>query len=309
VGCVICGQTGDIAPADKRMYAFRDVTSTVSSIPLITASIVCKKAAEGLRALVLDCKVGRAAFMSTLDRCTELARTMVSAGSNLGITTSALVTRMDDPLGRAVGNALEVAECIALMREPDMQSEVLTLVSAQGARLLRDAGLAASIAEGEAQIARVLADGSALAKFREMVAAQGGDPAVCDAGDGFPAMARAAHVHAVRAPRAGVVAGIDAMAIAKGCMRLGAGRFREGEAIDHAVGVIFERKRGDAVAEGDPWVQVHHNGKDGVCPAEALALIESALELAAPGATVKRPGLVVGCVEFADGQAKFTPQE
>lgn len=266
-GLGLIGQTPEIAPADKRLYALRDVTATIESVPLIAASVMSKKLAEGSRALVLDVKCGRGAFMKTLDDARGLARALVAIGTAHGVRTEAFVTAMDHPLGTAVGNALEVAECIEVLAgggPPDLR----TLVETLGGRALELAGRAAGPDEARARIRSVLDDGRARATLRAMVDAQGGDPRVIDEPARLP---RAAVVTTVAADRAGVVAAIDAEAVGRAAVLLGAGRDRAGDPVDHAAGLRLRVQPGDRVAPGAPLFDLHHNGAARLDEARALA--------------------------------------
>jgi pyrimidine-nucleoside phosphorylase len=250
IGCALIGQTRDLAPADKKLYALRDVTATVECLPLICASIMSKKMAEGIDALVLDVKFGGGAFMKTLPEARALAEAMCAIGNAMGRPTRALLTRMDQPLGHAVGNAVEVAESIACLRgESGPESaDLMEVTYALGAEMLLLAGVAASADEGRARLATTIRDGSALAKFREIVTAQGGDPRVCD--DPAAVLPRAKYTVEARASRAGFVREVDAMAVALGALRLGAGRIRAEDTVDHAVGFTRLVKIGDRVEAG-----------------------------------------------------------
>jgi pyrimidine-nucleoside phosphorylase/thymidine phosphorylase len=253
VGCALVGQTDDLAPADRRMYALRDVTATVESIPLITASILSKKLAEGIDALVLDVKVGRGAFMESRARARALARSLVRCGKRGGKKVVAILTSMDEPLGRAVGNALETAEAIDVLRGGGPRDLVeLTLVF--GAEMLVLGGVAKSIAQARSLLSSRIADGTALEKLRTIVRAQGGDPAAVD----DPSrMGTAPVIRPVSAPKRGFVRSLDARAIGLAAMSLGAGRRRAEDAIDPAVGIVLEKKIGDAVHPGEPLARVH----------------------------------------------------
>ena len=237
VGCVICAAGAGLAPADRRLYALRDVTGTVESIPLIASSIMSKKIAEGTSALVLDVKVGTGAFMKDLGRARELAQTMVALGQEHGVTTRALLTRMDIPLGRAVGNAVEVQECVAALTgtgPPDLMQVTLALA----AEML-------ALARIEADPAAAISDGRALEAFRAMVRAQGGDP---DA-----PLPQAAHVTtALAAPADGWLTGLDALAVGTAAWRLGAGRARKEDPVSAAAGVICLVKPGEQVRKDQP---------------------------------------------------------
>jgi pyrimidine-nucleoside phosphorylase len=278
VGCAIVGQTADIAPADKVLYALRDVTATIESVPLISASVMSKKLAEGSRALVLDVKCGRGAFMKTLDEALELARSLVAIGTAHGVRTEAFVTGMDGPLGRAVGNALEIAECVEVLNGggPD---DLRALVETLGARAVELAGCATGPDDALAKIKAVLADGRAREVLRAMVAAQGGDVAVIDDPAGLP---RAARVTTVVAPAEAVVAAVDAEAIGRAAVLLGAGRDRAGDPVDHAAGIRVEVRPGDRVERGAVLLALHYNDNARIEAARTLA--ESAIAFGTPPA-------------------------
>ncbi len=243
LGVALIGQTARIAPADRRLYALRDVTATVESIPLIASSIMSKKLAEGIDALVLDVKVGRGAFMKTRAGARELAAALIGIGRGFGKRVTALLTAMDQPLGLAVGNALEVVEAIELLRgggPADLRELTVELT----AEMLLLAGVAAELPEARAAVAAAIADGRGLARFREIVIAQEGDPRAIDDPSRLP---RAPRVIPVPAPAAGVVEAVDAEAIGLAAMALGAGRARVEDRIDPAVGVVLRRKVGERV--------------------------------------------------------------
>ncbi|HLU33657.1 MAG TPA: thymidine phosphorylase [Natronosporangium sp.] len=242
VGAVVCAASDALAPADRKLYALRDVTGTVESIPLIASSIMSKKIAEGTGALVLDVKVGSGAFMPTVDAARELAETMVRLGDAHGLRTVALLTDMDTPLGRAVGNALEVAEAVEVLAgggPPDVVE--LTLVLAR--EMLAAAGLP------DADPAAALAGGRAMDVWRAMVTAQGGDP---DA-----PLPTAREVETVRAERDGTVVRVDALAVGTAAWRLGAGRARRGDPVSAGAGVLLHRRLGDQVRAGDVLYELH----------------------------------------------------
>jgi pyrimidine-nucleoside phosphorylase/thymidine phosphorylase len=254
-GLALIGQTARLAPADKRLYALRDVTATVESIPLIAASIMSKKLAEGIDALVLDVKVGRGAFMKTLPEARRLAQTLAAIGRGMGKRVTALLTAMEQPLGRAVGNALEVVESIELLRgggPPDLRELTVALT----AEMVLLAGLTPDLAAGRRAVEAAIADGRGLAKLREIVAAQGGDPAAIDDPTRLP---RAARIVPVTAGAGGVVEAIDAEAVGLAAMALGAGRARVEDRIDPAVGVVLSVKVGERVEAGQPLCLVHRN--------------------------------------------------
>ena len=247
IGIAIAGQTADMVPADKVFYALRDTTATVDSVPLIASSVMSKKLAAGADAILLDVKCGRGAFVATLPEAEELARSLVTLGTNAGRETVAYITDMEQPLGRAVGNALEVREAIdTLAGHGPAELEALSL--RLGAEMIRMAG------HRGADLARHLHDGSALRKFAELIQAQGGDPHVTD----DPARLPTAPVQQpVPAPRAGVVASADALEIALAGKSLGAGRDRKDAPIDLAVGIVLQKKIGDSVAAGEPLAVIH----------------------------------------------------
>lgn len=273
VGCVIVGQTRDIAPADRRLYRLRDVTATVESIPLITASIMSKKLAEDIDGLVLDVKVGRGAFMATAEEAGRLAQAMVRAGGLAGVRTHALLTRMDAPLGQTVGHALEVQEAIQVLRGGGPQDLARLSILLAG-RMVMLAGLAENVTGGERQAEAALTSGAALDRFRRMVEAQGGDPGVAD----DPSRLEVADTRElVRAPRAGYVTGLDALAIGRACVALGGGRATADERIDQGVGVRILVPLGILVRAGDPVFEIVHRGGRGL--AEATGLAAQAIEL------------------------------
>lgn len=262
VGAVICAAGASLAPADKRLYALRDVTATVESIPLIASSIMSKKIAEGTGALVLDVKVGSGAFMSTLADARELARTMVDLGHDAGLRTVALLTAMDTPLGRTAGNALEVLESVEVLAGGG-PADVVELTVALAREMLAAAGVT------DVDPADRLADGSAMDVWRRMVIAQGGDP---DAD-----LPRARESHVVTAPDSGVLTRLDAMAVGLAAWRLGAGRATQTDVISMGAGVEMHAKPGDAVAAGSPLLTLYADE-----PARfprALAALEGGFEI------------------------------
>jgi pyrimidine-nucleoside phosphorylase len=249
VGMAIIGQTADLVPADKRLYALRDVTGTVDSIPLIASSIMSKKIAAGADAIVLDVKVGDGAFMKGLDRARELARTMVELGRRAGREVVCELTDMDQPLGHAVGNALEIREAAATVRG-EGPPDVTELVMSAAAHLLALSDLDVGTEEGRSRAEEAVASGAALAAYERWVRAQGGEPDP----DVLP---RAAVVEPVRAETAGHVEAIAATRMGLAALHLGAGRTRKDEPIDHAVGIVCLAKRGDSVERGDVIAEVH----------------------------------------------------
>jgi len=254
-GIVLCGQSADLAPADGKLYALRDVTGTVPSLPLIASSIMSKKIAAGANAIVLDVKVGLGAFMPTLDEAVRLAETMVDIGRDAGRQVVALISDMNQPLGEAVGNALEVREAIETLRgrgPADFREHCLVIAS----HLLVLAGKAPDLNAARAQLEAALANGRGYAKFRELVAAQGGDVTQVDDPHNLP---RATLVRQVSAPRAGLLATINAAEVGRAALDLGAGRTKKGDPIDHAVGILVHHKVGDRVEAGQPLFTVHAN--------------------------------------------------
>lgn len=247
VGAVICAAGSGLAPADKRLYALRDVTGTVEAIPLIASSIMSKKIAEGTGALVLDVKVGSGAFMKTLDRARELADTMVDLGTDAGVRTVALLTAMDTPLGRAAGNALEVEQAVEVLAGGG-PADVVELTVALAEEMLAAAG------RGGKDVAAALRDGRALDRWRAMIAAQGGDP---DA-----PLPRARHTHDVVASRSGVLTHLDAYAVGVAAWRLGAGRARREDPVQAGAGVVMHAKPGDEVVAGQPVMTLHTDTPD-----------------------------------------------
>ncbi|HEY2316292.1 MAG TPA: thymidine phosphorylase [Streptosporangiaceae bacterium] len=260
-GCVICAAGDGLAPADRRLYALRDVTGTVESIPLIASSIMSKKIAEGTGSLVLDVKVGSGAFMPDLAAARELALTMVDLGNAHGVRTSALLTRMDTPLGNAVGNAVEVQESVATLRG-DGPADLVEVTLALATEMLALAGI-------DADPAAALADGRALERFHAMIAAQGGDPAAD--------LPSARHTEIVRAESDGWLRVLDARAVGIAAWRLGAGRARKEDPVSAAAGIICLAKPGDKVAVGQPVLELRGDdqGKFG----RALEALAGALEI------------------------------
>lgn len=257
--CSLIKQTGELAPADKKFYALRDVTATVESIPLITGSILSKKLAEGIDALVLDVKVGRGAFMKSHEQARALAQSIVRVGKLAGKKVSALLTRMDVPLGRAVGNSNETIEAFEVLhgRGP---ADLVECTMALAIEMLRLGGVAKNDREARKLLDAAIASGAAAQKMRDIIAAQSGDPRVVDEYDRMP-MAKARVV--VKAPKSGVVSGIDALEIGWSCVALGAGRTRADQDVDPAVGLTIDAHFGETVKKGDALatLQVHPKQK------------------------------------------------
>lgn len=271
IGVGMIGQSKHVAPADGKLYALRDVTATVESIPLITASILSKKLAEGIDGLVMDVKSGRGAFMKTRERSKALAESIVRVGNANGVRTEAMITGMDVALGRAVGNSLEVIECIETLkgRGPrDLESLSVTLA----ARMVRLAGIANTDADAEAKVRTALTSGAGLDKFRAIVRQQGGDERIVDEYRRLPtAPSRAT----VTADRAGYVCDLHAEQIGVAAMLLGAGRSRAEDRVDHAVGVLIRAHVGDSVKAGDVILEVHYREEKSL--ADALPMMRRAI--------------------------------
>ncbi|MDQ3717421.1 MAG: thymidine phosphorylase [Actinomycetota bacterium] len=260
VGAVVCAAGETLAPADKKLYALRDVTGTVESIPLIASSIMSKKIAEGAGALVLDVKVGSGAFMKTVEDATELARTMVGIGTEAGVRTVALVTAMDRPLGRSAGNAVEVAEAVGVLAGGG-PADVVELTVRLAEEMLAAAGL------GDVDPAAVLASGKAMDSWRAMIAAQGGDP------DASLPVAREHDV--VPAPASGRLTRLDAYGVGVAAWRLGAGRARKQDPVSATAGVTWHAAVGDEVRHGQPLLELHTDDADRI--PRALQALENAI--------------------------------
>jgi len=267
-GIVLTGQSLDLAPADGKLYALRDVTGTVQSIPLIASSIMCKKLAAGAQAILLDVKTGLGAFMETLDEARQLANLMVDIGKLAGREVVALLSDMNQPLGNAVGNSLEVLEAIETLRgagPQDFREHCLHV----SAHLLVLGKRAQDLAEGRAMAEKSIADGSAFEKFRVLVQAQGGDVSYVDDPSKFP---RAACVEVVESPRNGYLAQIQARSVGEAAVTLGAGRAQKSDPIDHAVGFVIHHKVGDKLEKGEPLFTIHANDESKLAEAREAVL-------------------------------------
>lgn len=296
IGCALISQTRDIAPADKRLYALRDVTGTIESIPLISASVMSKKIAEGSNAVVLDVKCGSGAFMKRRDDALALARSLVAIGTSNGVRTEAFITNMESPLGAAVGNALEIAECVETLngRGPrDLEAIIVRLAT----RMVQLAGAASSERQAEARVIDALRSGAALRKFEAMVERQGGDVRVLRDPQGLP---KATHRRAITATQSGYVARIDAEAVGRAAMLLGAGRARVDATIDPAAGITLRKKPGDAVKSGDDVLHLHYNTEAHL--ADAMAVADAAIEVRAEPVTASP--LVLAWVH-AEGEESY----
>jgi pyrimidine-nucleoside phosphorylase len=273
IGCALIGQTSEVAPADRKLYALRDVTGTVESIPLITASIMSKKIAEGIGGLVLDVKCGDGAFMKTEQDARALARSLVDTGELAGVRTEALLTRMDAPLGLAVGNALEIIECIETLKG-NGPADLEELSVELAARMLVLSGVTPDVAAADARVRDALRSGAGVEKLREIIANQGGDPAVIDDYRRLPA---AIDRDLVVASRDGVVVAMRAEGVGRAAAGLGAGRDRLDATIDPAVGFRIVAPVGTAVKAGDAIVEIHHRNGHGL--ADARRLLEAAIQI------------------------------
>jgi len=270
-GC-FSGQTADIVPADRRMYALRDATATVESVPLIVSSILSKKLAEGISGVVIDVKCGRGAFMGDLTRTRELAEALEAVGLGMGVPVRCVITAMDEPLGCAVGNALEIEEAIEVLRGEGPE-DVAALTHRLVAEMLVLGGLAGSVAEGEEHSREAVRSGRALERFKRIAAAQGGR---LDWGIEHFGLPRAAAMSRFESPASGFVQSIDARAIGEVVREMGGGRFAQGETIDPAVGIRFLKRRGDHVSRGEAIAEIHAPGTQAAaaCAARLVSAIQ-----------------------------------
>lgn len=271
-GAVIIGQTDELAPADRRMYALRDVTATVESIPLITASILGKKLSENIDALIMDIKTGSGSFMPTLKDSSMLARSIVDVCRKMKTRSVVLITDMEQPLGRAIGNALEVRECIEFLNG-STPHDLEDLCIALSAQMIRFGGKARSLDQATQMAYTAVSSGNAANRFREIIRLQRGDPRVVDDPSILP---KASHIQLLRATSAGYVARCDAKLLGLASNALGAGRLRVDDVIDPAVGIYLEKKIGDKVTRGETLCQIHWNDERRL--REALPLIKQAYE-------------------------------
>jgi len=255
IGLAITAQTGNLVPADGKLYALRDVTATVESIPLIASSVMSKKIAAGADAIVLDVKVGSGAFMPDLAAARELARTMVVIGREMGRRTVAVITNMDEPLGMMVGNALEVKEAIAVLSGQGPQ-QLLEVCLTLGGQMLHLAGAAAGAEEGRRKLEALLAGGKGFTKLKEFIAAQGGDAAIVDKPDRLP---QAAQQVTVTVPHSGYIVDVRARLVGEAAMLLGAGRVTKESPIDLAAGIELKKRRGDYIRSGETLAVIHGN--------------------------------------------------
>jgi pyrimidine-nucleoside phosphorylase len=295
-GCGLIGQTAEIAPADKKLYALRDVTATVESPNLICASIMSKKLAEGIDGLVLDVKTGSGAFMKTEKDSVHLAELMVETGERMGKKMVALITDMDQPLGLKVGNALEVEECIEVMNgegPADLREVSIELA----AWMLYLAGRTSSVDTGRSLADELIRDRSALEKFREIVVQQGGDPATIDDPNRLP---RAQHTMPILSPASGFVEAIQCEQVGIASLVLGGGREKKEDTIDPAVGLVLHKKVGDAVRKGEAFCTVHYNSDAHLNSAQHL--LQQAYRIAEKPPSARRP-LIHRVISGKRGQA------
>jgi pyrimidine-nucleoside phosphorylase len=274
-GCAMIGQTAEIAPADRKLYALRDVTGTVESPYLICASIMSKKLAEGIDALVLDVKTGSGAFMKSEKDAEFLAELMVETGERMDKQVVALITDMDQPLGNMIGNALEVVECVQVLQgkgPEDLRELCLELAG----WMLHLGGASKSVAEGEQQSQNLISSGKALERFRQMIELQGGDPRVIDDCHRLP---QAQHTVQVASAKSGFLASMQCEQIGTACVILGGGRERKEDSVDPSVGIVLHKKVGDRVATGEPLATIYYNAE--AKAQRARELIESSVEVAA----------------------------
>jgi pyrimidine-nucleoside phosphorylase len=296
-GCVLIGQTDEIAPADRRLYALRDVTGTVESIPLICASILSKKIAEGIGALVLDVKFGRGAFMKDIADARRLAIWLATLAEQNGVRTEALLTAMDEPLGRAVGNANEVVEAIETLKgqgPPELEALSIALT----VRMLVLARVEPDAAAADAAVRRALASGAGVERFRAMIAAQGGDPAVVD---DYSRLPQPAVRDVWSAPRAGVVARMDAELVGRAAVALGAGRDRIDATVDPAAGLDVIAPPGTRVEAGGPVIRLNASGRERL--ADARRLLDQAITIGD-----RAPAAAPLILEVIDGRTADRPE-
>jgi pyrimidine-nucleoside phosphorylase len=287
VGCCMIGQTAEIAPADKKLYALRDVTATVSCLPLIVASIMCKKLAENVDGLVLDVKWGSGAFMRTRETSTELAKAMVEVGKRYGKKVVALQTDMNQPLGRKIGNALEIRECIEIMNGSTKADDLLEVTLALSAEMLLMAGAAKNVAAAREILQKKLANGEALHKFAELIAAQGGDAKICD---DVTRLASTKQTKPIAAPKSGFIQSIECDQIGYAVIALGGGRQVAADKVDFVVGFEEPKKIGDAVKAGEPLMIMHYSDESRA--SEAARMIRDAYKIEDKPVNTRSPLIV-----------------
>jgi pyrimidine-nucleoside phosphorylase len=282
-GCAMIGQTAEIAPADRKLYALRDVTGTVESPYLICASIMSKKLAEGIDALVLDVKTGSGAFMKSEKDAVFLADLMVETGERMGKQVVALITDMDQPLGCMIGNALEVVEVVEVLRGEGPE-DLHQLCQELAGWMLHLGGTSATVDDGKKQSEKLIASGKALEKFRQMVELQGGDPRAIDDPKKLP---QALHTMTISSSKGGYLASLQCEQVGTACVILGGGRERKEDSVDPAVGIVLHKKVGDAVSAGDPLATIYYNSESRV--ASARKLLEESYQIAESPLREKRP--------------------
>jgi len=282
-GCAMIGQTAEIAPADRKLYALRDVTGTVESPYLICASIMSKKLAEGIDALVLDVKTGSGAFMKGEKDAAFLAELMVETGERMGKKVVALITDMDQPLGRMIGNALEVVEVVEVLRGEGPEDLRQLCIELAG-WMLHLGGVADEVEDGKTQSEKLIASGKGLDRFRQMVELQGGDPRVVDDAKKLP---QARHKTIVSSPKNGYLASLQCEQVGTACVILGGGRERKEDSVDPAVGIVLHKKVGDAVSVGETLATIHYNAETRA--ARAQQLLEASYQIADLPVREKRP--------------------
>lgn len=282
-GCAMIGQTAEIAPADRKLYALRDVTGTVESPNLICASIMSKKLAEGIDALVLDVKTGSGAFMKNEKDAAFLAELMVETGERMGKQVVALITDMDQPLGSMVGNALEVAEVVEVLRGAGPQ-DLRELCIELAGWMLHLGGVADSVDEGKSRSAKLIASGAGLDKFRQMVELQGGDPRTIDDPGKLP---NAQHTATIFSKKNGYISSLQCEQVGTACVILGGGRERKEDSVDAAVGIVLHKKVADAVSTGEPLATVHYNAE--ARADRAKTLVEESYQIEDSPPREKRP--------------------
>ena len=274
IGCAISGQTSEIAPADRRMYAIRDVTDTIDCLPLIVGSILSKKVAEGLGSLVLDIKVGNAAFMKNEERALKLAKLIVSSGENMGIRTKAVLTRMNNPIGNMIGNSLEIVETIQTL-SGNGPKDTLELLYALGGGLLVSAKICNNMDDAKARIESTIEDGSALNKFKEMIQWQGGDSRVTEPDKMWQILGVANCITPIYSEKTGYIQKIDALKLGIISQKLGAGRINLGDTVKSKVGIELNKQVGDFVKSGELIAKIH--SEEEICE-EELKIFLSAID-------------------------------
>lgn len=288
IGLAVTGQTGNITPADKKIYALRDVTATVDNISLIASSIMSKKLAAGADVIVLDVKTGNGAFMKNLDDATELAQTLVDIGNGAGRKTYAVISEMNEPLGYAIGNSLEVIEAIDTLKGNGPR-DLYNLCIELGSLMVAASDKNISLDQAKQILTNTIDDGSAYRKFKEFIEAQGGNPSDVD---NYRDLIKANRIMDINSPESGYIAGIQTENIGNAVMMLGGGRQKKGDSIDHSVGVVLKKKVGEQVKEGEPLATVYINNTDNLDT--VLVLIENSFIISEE--KIKEPELIKGII-------------